>query len=213
MTIKIALADDHPLMRAGLAMLIDDIEGFEVVAQASDGLGALEQARALQPDVMILDIQMPHLSGLDCLAQIAAQWPDIRVLVLSMYVNEDHVRRAIELGAAGYLLKGANPAELELALKTVSCGGFWLSSGISRDCLQAPQKAQTVSSARVQLSPRQQQILKRLAEGASVKEMAFELSLSIKTVETHRTQMMERLQLKDIPALVRYAIREGIIAL
>ncbi|TCJ17186.1 response regulator transcription factor [Parasulfuritortus cantonensis] len=211
MTVCIAIADDHKLVRAGLAMLIREIPGYEVVAEAGDGQEALEQALALRPDLILLDIQMPRLSGLDCLARLRAALPDTKVLMLSMHANEEHVRRALELGALGYLLKDATPTELELALRTVLSGNVWLSAVISPHVLG--KAAAPAAGREAELTPRQQVVLKRLAEGASVKEIAYELDLSVKTVETYRAQIMERLGLGDLPALVRYAIRNGITQL
>jgi DNA-binding NarL/FixJ family response regulator len=210
-TWRVVLADDHPLVRAGLAMLVNDIEGFSVAAEAGDGVAALARVRELQPDLLLLDIHMPRLSGLDCLAQLAGTGSATRVLMLSMHTDAVHVGRALELGASGYLLKGAKAAELELAMKTVCGGGVWLSSGLSPRLLG--RGAAVADAAEAALTPRQLTILKRLAEGAAAKEIAFELGLSVKTVETHRAQIMARLDLHDIPALVRYAIRRGLVAL
>lgn len=207
MTIRILIADDHQLVRAGLRMLIAEIPGYEVVADASDGLEALELANRIKPDLILMDIQMPRLNGLECLAQVRASVPGTQVLMLSMVANDEHVQEALALGALGYLLKDSTPTELELALKTVISGNVWLSALISPHIgAQAPNHENL-------LTPRQQVVLKRLAEGASVKEIAYELELSIKTVETYRSQLMERLGLSDLSALVRYAIRNGIISL
>ncbi len=209
-TYRIVIADDHKLVRAGLVMLISDMQGYEVVAEAGDGQEALEMAQSLRPDLVLLDIQMPRLSGLDCLAQIRKCQPDAKVLMLSMHANAEHVRRSLELGAQGYLLKDATITELELALKTVLSGNIWLSAMISPYILA---KSAESGEQEVGLSPRQQIVLKRMAEGTSVKEIAYELDLSVKTVETYRAQIMERLRLSDLPALVRYAIRHGITQL
>ena len=214
MTVRILIADDHKLVRAGLAMLIEEIPGYEVIAQADDGVSALESAIGLKPDVVLVDINMPRMSGLECLAKLREQAPEIHVLMLSMYANEEHVIRALNLGARGYLLKDATPSELELAIRTVADGNLWLSAAVSTQVLKRyGTRGQPASEKEDVLTARQQQILKRLAEGASIKEIAFELGVSIKTVETHKAQIMERLGLHDIPALVRYAIRNGIVAL
>lgn len=214
MTVRILIADDHKLVRAGLAMLIGEIPGYEVIAQADDGVSALESAIGLKPDVVLVDINMPRMSGLECLAKLREQAPEIHVLMLSMYANEEHVIRALNLGARGYLLKDATPSELELAIRTVADGNLWLSAAVSTQVLKRyGTRGQPASEKEDVLTTRQQQILQRLAEGASIKEIAFELSVSIKTVETHKAQIMERLGLHDIPALVRYAIRNGIVAL
>lgn len=207
---RIVIADDHKLVRAGLVMLISDMHGYEVVAEASDGQEAVELAQSLKPDMILLDIQMPRLSGLDCLAQIRKCQPDAKILMLSMHANAEHVRRSLELGAQGYLLKDATITELELALKTVLSGNIWLSAMISPHILAKPAES---GEQEVDLTPRQQIVLKRMAEGSSVKEIAYELDLSVKTVETYRAQIMERLGLSDLPALVRYAIRHGITQL
>jgi len=214
MTVRILIADDHKLVRAGLAMLIEEIPGYEVIAQADDGVSALESAIGLKPDVVLVDINMPRMSGLECLAKLREQAPEIHVLMLSMYANEEHVIRALNLGARGYLLKDATPSELELAIRTVADGNLWLSAAVSTQVLKRyGMRGQPAGEKDDVLTARQQQILQRLAEGASIKEIAFELSVSIKTVETHKAQIMERLGLHDIPALVRYAIRNGIVAL
>ncbi len=214
MTVRILIADDHKLVRAGLAMLIEEIPGYEVIAQADDGVSALESAIGLKPDVVLVDINMPRMSGLECLAKLREQAPEIHVLMLSMYANEEHVIRALNLGARGYLLKDATPSELELAIRTVADGNLWLSAAVSTQVLKRyGTRGQPASEKEDVLTARQQQILQRLAEGASIKEIAFELGVSIKTVETHKAQIMERLGLHDIPALVRYAIRNGIVAL
>lgn len=214
MTVRILIADDHKLVRAGLAMLIGEIPGYEVIAQADDGVSALESAIGLKPDVVLVDINMPRMSGLECLAKLREQVPEIHVLMLSMYANEEHVIRALNLGARGYLLKDATPSELELAIRTVADGNLWLSAAVSTQVLKRyGTRGQPASEKEDVLTARQQQILQRLAEGASIKEIAFELGVSIKTVETHKAQIMERLGLHDIPALVRYAIRNGIVAL
>lgn len=212
MTVRVQIADDHQLLAAGLAMLIGEIEGYEVVASACNGIEAMEQARRLRPDLVIMDIQMPGLSGLDCLELIRAELPDTRVLMLSMHANSEHVARALSLGAHGYLLKDAAPAELELAVRTVANGNVWLSAAVSSATQGRPGQLPP-EGAEALLTPRQREVLKRLAEGASVKEIAFELDLSAKTVETYRAQIMERLKLHDVPSLVRYAIRTGVIGL
>ncbi len=214
MTVRILIADDHKLVRAGLAMLIGEIPGYEVIAQADDGVSALESAIGLKPDVVLVDINIPRMSGLECLAKLREQAPEIHVLMLSMYANEEHVIRALNLGARGYLLKDATPSELELAIRTVADGNLWLSAAVSTQVLKRyGTRGQPASEKEDVLTARQQQILQRLAERASIKEIAFELGVSIKTVETHKAQIMERLGLHDIPALVRYAIRNGIVAL
>lgn len=213
MTVRVLIADDHQLVSAGLAMLISEISDYQVVGESRDGVAALEQARRLKPDLLIMDIQMPGLSGLECLAQIKSEMPETRVLMLSMHSNDAHIAKALELGAQGYLLKDAAPAELELAVKTVISGNIWVSATMSPQAVYGHGPGPQAQADDDKLTPRQQAVLKRLAEGASVKEIAFELKLSVKTVETYRSQIMERLEIRDLPSLVRYAIRKGVVAL
>lgn len=210
---RVMIADDHKLLRAGLAMLVSEIENCEVIAEVDDGIEVLEVAHLLKPDLILLDIHMPRMNGLECLAHLHEQLPEIQVLILSMHANEEHVMRALALGAQGYLLKDASPGELELAIRSVANGNVWLSAAVSSQVLKQYGERNVPADHDDPLTPRQTQILKRLAEGASTKEIAFELQLSIKTVETHRGQIMERLDLHDIPALVRYAIRNGLVTL
>jgi len=196
-----------------MSVLIDEIGGFEVVGQANDGATAVRLATELKPDIALLDIQMPGMNGYDCLVQFGKVSPEIRTLVMSMHSDQEHVFKAVELGAKGYVLKGSDPAELELALKTVSMGSLWFSSGVSSHFIKRKQPVDEINTPpQTDLSPRQLEILKRIAQGASTKQIAFELSLSIKTVESHRSAILERLNLTDVASLVRYAVRSGIVA-
>ncbi len=186
---RVLIVDDHPVVRAGIAFLIEEIEeieGFEVVGQANDGMIAVRLAAELQPDIVLLDIQMPGMNGYDCLVQFGTVSSETRTLVMSMHSEEEHVFKAIELGAKGYVLKGSDPAEFELALKTVSIGSLWFSSGVSSHFIKRKQPVAEIDPPQTELSPRQLEILKRIAQGASTKQIAFELSLSVKTVESHR---------------------------
>jgi len=210
MPYKILLADDHKLVRAGVSMMIQDIEGFEIIAEASNGLQALEMSRDLTPDLVIMDIHMPEMSGLEAIAQIHNEMPDIKILMLSMHANEEHVARAMSLGAMGYLLKDATPDELELAVKSVIAGNVWLSSAVSSMAL-TPSK--DYSPEEIEFTDRQLEVLRRMAEGQTTKEIAYDMDLSVKTIETYRSQIMKKLDLKDLPSLVRYAIKRGIISL
>ena len=212
MTVRILIADDHKLVRAGLAMLIEEIPGYEVIAQADDGVSALESAIGLKPDVVLVDINMPRMSGLECLAKLREQVPEIHVLMLSMYANEEHVIRALNLGARGYLLKDATPSELELAIRTVADGNLWLSAAVSTQVLKRyGTRGQPASEKEDVLTARQQQILQRLAEGASIKEIAFELGVSIKTVETHVSSVLRKLQLSNRHQLTKWATDRHLI--
>jgi DNA-binding NarL/FixJ family response regulator len=209
-TLRILIADDHQLVRAGLKLLLTSSElDVDVVAEASNGLEALAACAALQPDLVLMDIAMPQMSGLDALQQLKVSHPNIRVLILSMFANEEHVIRALRLGAAGYLLKDSAPAELELAVRAMMRGETWLSSPISQQVVDGYLDRTNPTP----LTERQTEVLRLLAEGHSVKEIAFQLSLSIKTIETFRTQIMERLDVHDLAGLIRYAIRRGISSL
>jgi DNA-binding NarL/FixJ family response regulator len=192
-------------VRAGIRALLERIRDVEVIAEAGDGPEALSLIRTLRPDVVLLDIAMPGLSGLDVLRQVASQYPEIRVIVLTVHENEEYAEHAIRAGALGFLPKSAASAELELAIRTVADGGQYLSPEISRRSFQEHAKSD------VKLTPRQREVLALIADGKSTKGIARALSISAKTVETHRAQLMDRLQIYDVAGLVRYAIRTGLV--
>ncbi len=213
MTIRVVLADDHVLIRAGLKALLHSLESVTVVGEASDGHEAVEVVEKLRPDVVIMDIAMSNLNGLEAAGRITKQWPKVRVIILSMHANEEYVGQALDAGATGYLLKGAEPAELELALKAVVRGETYLSPSISRHLVQdylAHRKEKQGSA--VELTSRQREVLQLIAEGCSTKDIANKLRLSVKTVETHRTELMRRLDIHDVAGLVRYAVRRGFVS-
>jgi len=210
---RILLADDHILVRAGIRALLEGLEGVTVVAEAGNGNEVLELARTHRPDVVLLDISMPGLGGLEASAQLKQEFPGVRVVMLSMHANEEYVLQALRAGAAGYMLKDSATAELEIALKAVMQGETYLSPPISKQVVEGyVQRVGAEQPAPDNLTPRQRQVLQLIAEGHSTKEIAFRLELSVKTVETHRAQLMERLQIHDIAGLVRYAIRSGLIS-
>ena len=208
--LRILLVDDHALVRAGLRSLLQDIEGVEIVAEAGDGLAAVAFAQQHSPDVVIMDIAMRELNGLDATAHIKRERPDIQVLILSMHNTKEYVLQALRAGASGYLLKDSAPAELELALRAVRRGETYLSPAVSKQMIAHVVVSQEQKSA-PPLTPRQGQVLLLIAQGHSTKAIAHRLHVSVKTVETHRTQLMARLGISDIAGLVRYAIRSGII--
>jgi len=212
--VRVLLADDHALVRAGIRALLQDLEGVTVVAEAGNGADVLELARTHRPDVVLLDISMPGLSGLDVSAQLERELPEVRVVVLSMHANEEYVLQALRSGAVGYLLKDSATAELELALKAVMQGETYLSPRISKQVVEGyVQRVGADQPASEKLTPRQREVLRLIAEGHSTKEIAHRLELSVKTVETHRAQLMERLQIRDIAGLVKYAIRNGLVTI
>lgn len=211
--IRVALAEDHTLVRAGIRALLENIPGVQVVAEAGDGRAALRLIRILQPAVVIMDIGMPGLNGLEAAAQIATELPKISVLILSMHMNEEYVIRALRIGVAGYLLKDAGTAELELAIEAVTRGETYLSPGVSKHVADYVRRMNGEPGHLETLTPRQREILQLIAEGHTAKEIAYTLNLSVKTVETHRAQLMARLGIHDIAGLVRYAIRTGLVFL
>ena len=210
--VRVLLADDHALVRAGIRALLQNLEGVTVVAETGNGADVLEFARAHRPDVVLLDISMPGLGGLEVSAQLRDALPEVRVVMLSMHANEEYVLQALRAGAAGYMLKDSATAELELALKAVMQGETYLSPPISKQVVDGyVQRVGAEQTASDNLTPRQRQVLQLIAEGHSTKEIAHRLNLSVKTVETHRAQLMERLQIREIAGLVKYAIRHGLV--
>jgi len=210
-TIRVILGDDHVLVRAGVRALLQKIPEVEVVGEASNGREILELAHQHQPDLVLTDIAMPGLNGLETVSRLKKDLAHLKVIMLSMHANEEYVRGALESGATGYLVKGADPAELELAIKAVMRGEVYLSPAISKNVVNHfLQKSKEPPSPSKELTGRQREILQLLAEGHSTKNIAQELTLSVKTVETHRMDIMNRLNIHDLPGLVRYAIRTGL---
>ena len=214
---RILLADDHTLVRAGLRALLESLgEGAEI-SEAGDGRRALELIAAERPDVALLDISMPGLNGLEVAARVARDSPRTRLVILSMHSGPSHVAQALRSGAVGYLLKDAAAEELGLALRAVMSGETYLSPAISRQVVdgylgRAARPEGDPPDIDVQLTPRQREILQLVAESRSSKEVAAMLQLSVKTVEAHRSQIMERLGIHDLAGLVRYAIRVGLVS-
>ena len=211
--IRVVLADDHTLVRAGIKSLLEAMDGVSVMGEASDGRAAVELARKHQPQVMILDIGMPQMDGLQATAAIKREWPQIKVIILSMHSTGDIVGQALRCGASAYLVKDAATAELELALRAVNRGEVYLSPAVSIQMVSAYMPgAQSASAKADVLTARQHEILQLIGEGKNTKEIARILDLSAKTVEAHRAQIMERLGARDIANLVLEAIRRGLIS-
>jgi DNA-binding NarL/FixJ family response regulator len=212
-TIRVLLADDHTLVRAGLRGLLQGISGVEVVGEAEDGHEALRMSGELHPDVALVDIGMPGLNGLDAAVQLMRADPRIRVLILSMHTAEEYVLRALRAGCAGYLLKRSAVSELEVAVRAVARGETYLSPTVSKQVVDEYVGRTGGSADPLEaLTPRQREILQMVAEGHTSKEIAERLRLSFKTVEAHRAQIMERLGVDDVTALVRFALRVGLIS-
>lgn len=214
-SIRILLADDHTLVRSGVKSLLSAMDAVEVVAEAGDGLEAVKLAAAERPDVVLMDIAMRGLNGLEAAAQIGKQNPRVKVIILSMHDSAEYVDQALRAGVAGYVLKDAAPLELEFALQAVMRGETYLSPRVSSQVVQSLVERMPkapVESELALLSPRQKEILKAIANGRSTKQIAFDLGVSIKTIETHRGQIMERLDIHDLAGLVRFAVRVGLVS-
>ncbi len=212
--VRVLLADDHTLVRAGLRKLLESMPDIEVVGEAGDGLALLELAEKLQPHLVLMDIAMPGLNGIEATARLVKSWPGIRVLILSMHQNEEYVRQTLRHGAVAYLLKDAAPMELELALAAVLRGETYLSPAVSKGVVNDyVLRLRGEDLAADPLSPRQREVLQLIAEGQSTKEIARRLDLSVKTVDTHRSQLMKQLDIHEVAGLVRYAMRVGLVSL
>lgn len=208
----VLLADDHVLFRAGIRALLTDMPNVEVVGETDTGRDLIRLVQQLKPDVAIVDITMPELNGLDALPQLKSVAPDTAVIMLTMHVNEQYVMQALKAGASGYMLKTAAAGELDSAIRAVARGQSYLSPAISRSVIDSCLGRTTVKPrTKDLLTPRQREILQLIAEGKTSKEIAAKLFLSFKTVETHRAQLMERLDIHDIAGLVRCAMRLGLI--
>jgi DNA-binding NarL/FixJ family response regulator len=205
-SVRIVLADDHDLVRSGIKALLSMIEGVEVIAEARNGSELITLVESLEPDIVMTDISMPGMDGITAISEIHGKHPQVRLLVLSMYDTVDFVKRAVANGACGYLMKEAPPFELEQAVRSVMATGSYFSPAIAQRLLQPSEP-----SADDELTHRQVEILKLIAQGRASKEIAYELGLSPKTVDVHRARIMERLQLNDIASLTRYAVRKGLI--
>ena len=215
MSIRILLADDHRIMREGLRALLEKEAGIEILAEAENGRTAVELSRELNPDVVIIDIGMPDLNGIDATRQIVAESPSVKVIALSMHADRKFVREMLSAGASGYLLKDAAFEELSMALATVINNQTYLSPSVAdtvvRDYLGTiDTKASGGSPA---LTKREREVLQLIAEGRSTKDIASHLYVSIKTIETHRKQIMDKIGVNSVAELTKYAIREGLTSL
>jgi DNA-binding NarL/FixJ family response regulator len=209
---RVLLADDHDLVRAGIRSLLEKMAGIEVVAEAGDGREALELTKRHLPNVVLMDVAIPGLNGLETLARITKEFSAVKVIILSMHAHEEYVLRALRAGSSGYLVKDAAAVELELAIRAVTRGEIYLSPRISKLVINSYlERLEDERSLREELTPRQREIVQLIAEGKSTKEIAFLLKISVKTVEAHRVQLMTRLGVHDVVGLVRYAMRMGFV--
>ncbi len=213
--IRIILADDHAVMRRGLRLVLEEQKDFQVVGEASDGREAVSLVEALKPDVAVLDIAMPNMNGIEAARQISAKQPGVSIVVLSMHSDEGYVLRALKAGARGYLLKESPEADLIHAIRSVSQGKAFFSPAVSRmlveDYVRQLQDKDIEDSYEL-LTQRERELLQLIAEGKSNKDVANMLNLSLYTVETHRGNIMEKLNLHSVPELILYAVRKGVIS-
>jgi DNA-binding NarL/FixJ family response regulator len=209
---RILVADDHALVVAAMRILVERIEGVSVIGEAHNGRDAVSLAREHRPDLVIMDISMKDLNGIEATALIKESHPSIRVMMLSSHTGSDYVRRAIRAGADGYLIKGSMPAELRTAIEAIMKGNPYLSPSISGHVM-AGIREPAQASALEALSPRQREVLQMIAEGRGTKEIAFALQVSIKTAEVHRAAIMQRLGIRDVAGLALFAARYGLVDL
>jgi DNA-binding NarL/FixJ family response regulator len=210
--IRVLIADDHAIVREGLHHLLGQQPDIEIVGEAGDGAQVLALARKLKPDLVLMDIGMPHMNGLEATRALKAEQPQTNVLVLTMQEGEEYFFRLLEAGASGYVLKGAGSAELLAAIRAVQEGGVYLNPMMTKkvlsDVLRRPQQAEAAGDP---LTPREREVLQHIAEGKTNREIADELVLSLNTVQTHRMHIMEKLNLHNRAELVKYAMRRGLI--
>jgi DNA-binding NarL/FixJ family response regulator len=214
-SIRVLLADDHKLIRAGLRLVVDQQPDLSVVGEADDGRQAVELAKSLKPNVVVMDIGMPNLNGIEAARQIGEMDPSAAVVMLSMHSDESYVLRALSAGARAYLLKDSATTDLIQAIHAVAEGKSFFSPAVSQVLLQDYMRKLRRSGAEDSydlLSPREREVLQLVAEGKSNKEVASLLNLSVYTVETHRSKIMQKLNLKGVPELILYAVRKGIIS-
>jgi len=213
--IRIILADDHAAMRHGLRLVLEQQADFEVVGEISDGREAVALAETLKPDVAVLDITMPNLNGIEAARQITAKQPDVSVIILSMHADESFVLRALKAGARGYVLKESAEGDLINAIRLVSEGKSFFSPAVSRMLVQdyvRQMQDKDVEDSYELLTPRERELLQLVAEGKSNKDVANMLNLSVYTVETHRGNILSKLNLHSVPELILYAVRKGVIS-
>jgi DNA-binding NarL/FixJ family response regulator len=208
MPIRVVLADDHVLVRQGLRSLLER-EKFQVVAEASDGQELIRLAETHHPDIAVLDISMPTLNGIDAARELARSSPQTKVILLTQHEEEQYIHEALEVGVKGYVLKSQVASDLVHAMQQVSRGGIYLSPGVSRAVMDAYRsKSERPSDP---LSGRERQVLQLIAEGKSTKDVASLLGISVKTAESHRSRLMQKLDIHETASLVRYAVRRGLV--
>lgn len=207
--IRIAIADDHAIVREGLKRIVSSCEGMQVVGEAADGIEVMQRVRALDIDVLMLDLSMPGRSGMELIKLVRAEKPRLRILVLSMHQEMQYAVRAIKSGASGYLTKESAPAQLEQAIRKIAAGGAFISAEVAQQLALGAMPG-SAAVPHESLSNREFEVLRLLAGGISVTEIAGQLNLSVKTVSTHKANLMQKMSLANSSELVRYAIRHGL---
>lgn len=212
--IRVLVADDHALVRAGIRALAEQIDGVEVIAETGNGRDALNLIAQHRPDIVLLDLTMPELNGFDVLERAGRDYHEVSVIILTVHEAEEYALRALKLGAMGYLPKSAASTELELAIRTVISKEKYVSPELSRKTfLEHARDSGENKIPNPELTPRQLEVLRLIADGKTTKDIARELQISVKTVESHRAQLMDRLNIHDVAGLVRHAIRVGLVTL
>lgn len=211
--IRVLIVDEHRLVRAGIRWLLERLSDVEVIAEARDGPEALCLVDKYDPAIVIMDLAIRHVNGLEVIERLSKSHPNLKVIILSIYSDEESVEQALRAGASGYLVRGMSIEELEVAIRSVDRGESYISPQVSKPII-AEYLRRTIAPGSDQiLTARQNQVLKLIAEGEATKQIALHLNVSVKTVETHRALLMERLNIHDVPGLVRYAIRKGLISI
>ena len=208
--IRVVIADDHTIVRGGIRLLLEKLPDIEVVAEAADGSQAIEMVRLHQPDILVADVAMPGPNGLEVTRRLTEEDVSTRVVILSMHSDPEYVHRAVKAGARGYVLKRSAIEELELAIRAVVRGEIFLSPSITQPIVEGYLDRGAMSAHQGDLTPRQWEVLELIARGETTKAIANRLGISVKTVEAHRSQVMDRLHIYDVAGLVRYSIRVGL---
>ncbi len=210
---RVMIADDQGIVRAGIRSLLEPVEDIQVVGEAADGWEAVEKALRLRPDVVLMDISMPRLRGIEATREIHQQMPNVKILALTVHDREEYFFAMLKAGGSGYLLKEGEPEELLAAIRAVQRGDAYLSPTVTRSVLDdyLARRGSEMASDYDQLTLRQKEVLQLVAEGKTTRQIAAELHLSVKTVEKHRSQMMKKLGLQNIQSLMKYALRKGLI--
>jgi two-component system nitrate/nitrite response regulator NarL len=211
--IRVLVVDDHPIVRRGIVMCMSLQERILVVGEAADGREAMEKIRVLKPDVVLMDIDMPQMNGMAATDLLRREQPSIKVIILSMYSNTDYVMRIIECGARGFVLKEASPSELVQAIESVHAGQTHFSPDVARVALNQVVRGSGESTPLSRLTNREREVLVQIADGLSNKEIAHQLSIGVRTVETHRERIMRKLDIHSVAGLTRFAISQGMVSL